>query len=285
LSAVAEALDHVGVAGADLDALAAQWTRLGFTLTPFARHAGPREIGGPVVPYATGNRCVMLREGYVELIAVVDPAAPEQGLGALLARYAGIQILALAVDDAAANLARLRAAGLAIPGVAYLERPVDDAQPDAARARFARLPLPDAPEGRIQLIEHLTPEAIWQERFMGHANRAVALAEVTMAVAVPAETAARLSRLAGRPVVPDSGGFALELPRGRVRVLPPDLGPPGEGGAPCLPWIGGLTLRTDDGNAALRAHLAGTGVSFADESGGVVVGEGETGGVRLRFVG
>ena len=72
------------------------------------------------------------------------------------------------MDDEAANLARLRRAGLAIPGVLHLERPVDDADPDGPRARFARLPLPDAPEGRVQLVRHLTPEAIWQERFMSH---------------------------------------------------------------------------------------------------------------------
>ena len=90
-----------------------------------------------------------------------------------------------------------------------------------ARARFARLPLPDAPEGRVQLVRHLTPEAIWQERFMGHPNRAVALEAAILAVAEPAETAARLSRLAGLPVTPDpAGGFALELGRGLVRILP-----------------------------------------------------------------
>lgn len=281
---VAEALDHVGVAGRDLHALAARWERLGFTLTPLARHSGRRTPDGPVVPFGTGNRCVMLRQGYVELIAIIDPHAFSNTLERFLARYGGIHILALSVTDAAANLARLRRAGFGIEGVAYLERPVDDADPDGPRARFARLPLPDAPEGRIQLIQHLTPEAIWQERFMVHPNGAVALDTVLLAVPDPAEAAARFSRLAGRPVVPDpAGGFALELARGRVRLLAPEaLGQvlPGVA-APCLPFIAGIVLRTADGGAAFRRLAGARGIACAEAPDGIMAMPEETGGAAL----
>ncbi len=249
-------LDHAGLAGPDIGALHAQFTALGFTLTPLARQSGRLRADGPVVPWGTANRCAMLRDGYIELLGIVDATAPANGLDAFLARYAGLHILALRIDDEDAALTRLRRAGLDIPGVLHLERPVDSADPDGPQARFARLPLPDAPEGRIQLIRHLTPEAIWQERFMGHANRAVALDALVMVVANPAETAARLSRLAGRPVVPDpAGGFALTLARGTVRVLPPEALAavlPGVT-APTLPFMAGITVRTDDAAAAARA--------------------------------
>ncbi len=100
---------------------------------------------------------------------------------------------------------------------------MDEADPAGPQARFERIPLPEAPEGTIQLIKHLTREAIWQPRFTAHANAAVALEEVVLAVPDPAETAARFSRLAGLPVVPDpAGGFALPMERGRVRMLPPE---------------------------------------------------------------
>ena len=143
----------------------------------------------------------------------------------------------------------MRAAGIPIQGIAYLERPVDDANPAGPQARFARLILPDAPEGRIFLIRHLTPEAIRQERFLSHPNHAIALAEVTIASAAPAETAARFSRLTGLPVTPDpAGGFALALPRGRVRMLPP-VALPGTT-IPSLPFIAGIAITTDDNNEA-----------------------------------
>ena len=282
----AASLDHVGIAGRDLGAMAAAFERLGFQLTPLARHSGKRTPDGPVVPFGTGNRCIMLREGYIELIAIVDPAAFSNTLDRFLARYAGIHIIALGIDDEAANLDRLRRAGIDIPGVAYLERPVDDADPSGPRARFARLPLPDAPEGRLQLIRHLTPEAIWQERFLAHPNHAVALEEVVIAVEHPAESAARFSRLAGRPVVPDAaGGFALPLPRGTVRLLPPDaLGAAFPGAAvPSLPFIAGLVVRS--GEIAATARLLGErGVPYRALGTDLLVGADQGAGAALRFI-
>jgi len=284
----AVSLDHVGVAGPDLGALAAAYERLGFALTPLARHAGKRTPDGPVEPFGTGNRCIMLRDGYIELIAIVDPSAFGNLIGSALARYAGIHIVALGIDEEQANLDRLRRAGIDIPGVAYLERPVDDADPTGPQARFARLPLPDAPEGRIMLIRHLTPDAIWQERFMSHPNHAVALEEVLVAVAEPAETAARFARLAGRPAVPDlAGGFALPLPRGRVRLLSreglqqalPELQPP------TLPFIAGVTLRSDDGNAAMAALLRARAIRYRPVADGLLVDPSEAGGAALLFSG
>lgn len=248
-------LDHAGIAGPDLARLHAQYEALGFTLTPLARQSGRLVADGPVVPWGTANRCAMLRDGYIELLGIVDSALPPNGLDGFLARYAGLHILALGIDDEDAALARLRRAGLNVPGVMHLVRPVDSAVPDGLQARFARLPLPDAPEGRIQLIRHLTPEAIWQEQFMGHANEAVALDCLILAVPNPADTAARFSRLAGRPVVPDpAGGFLLELDRGTVRVLEAQaLGAvlPGVE-TPALPFMAGMVVRTADGAEAAR---------------------------------
>ena len=256
----ATGLDHVGLVGRDPAALHGAFETLGFTLTPLARQSGRLRADGPIEAWGTANRCAMLRNGYIELLGIVDPSRPANGLDRFLAGYAGMHILALGIDDEAANLERLRRAGIAIPGVLHLERPVDDADPDGPRARFARLPLPDAPEGRVQLIRHLTPEAIWQDRFMTHSNGALGLEEAILAASNPAETASRLSRLAGRPVVPDpAGGFALELTPGRVRIVPPDALAsvlPGLD-VPCLPFMAGLVVRTADQAQAARVLCPG----------------------------
>ena len=269
-------LDHAGLVGPDLADLAAAFEALGFTLTPLARQSGRLRADGPVEPWGTGNRCAMLGHGYIELLSILDPAAPANGLDRFLARYAGLHILALGIDDEDAELARLRAAGLDIPGVLHLHRPVDSADPAGPQARFARLPLPEAPEGRIQLIRHLTPEAIWQPRFMAHRNHAVALETMILAVENPAETAARLSRLAGRPVLPDpAGGFALPLDHGTVRMLPPDALPRVLPGTvpPALPFMAGLVVRTDDGAAAARAlaPLTEDPSGWATQAGGAAI--------------
>ncbi len=135
---VAFELDHVGVGARDLAPLATAYERLGFTLTPTARHRGK----------ATGNRCIMLDHGYIELIALIDPSMPDK-LQAQLDRYAGLHIIALGIEDSDATLDRLRRAGLDIAGITPLERPVDDADPTGLQARFERIPLPDAPEGGL----------------------------------------------------------------------------------------------------------------------------------------
>ena len=290
------ALDHVGIAARDLTPLATAFERLGFTLSPTAQQSGRRTPDGPVEPYGTGNRCAFLRHGYIELIAILDPARFDNGLGAWLSRYAGAHIIALAIGDEAANLERLRRGGLPIPGTAYLERPVE---PSGPVARFARLPLPDAPEGRLQLIRHLTPELVWQDRWMEHANGAVALESVVLAAAEPAETAARLSRLAGLPVRPDPlGGFRLTLPGAAgaagprspamattLRILPPAAVPnlfPGME-APALPSIVGMAVATADRAAAARRVLAGLPVVEAPD--GPMVPPHLAGGAALVFTG
>ena len=243
----AEGLDHVGVVTADLNAAARAWQRLGFALTRMARHAAPA---------GTGNRCAMLGRGYLELLATVDPTRPSATLDRFLARYAGIHIVSLAISDEQAALDRLRRAGFTTD-IAFSERPADPAKPKGALARFARLPLADA-EPRVQLLHHLTPELVWQKRFLRHPNHAVALEAVVMAADPPAVLAARLSRAAGVAVVPDpAGGYALELRQGRVRVLPPEALEkvfPGVA-IPSLPFVAGIEVRTDDGTRAVSRLL------------------------------
>jgi hypothetical protein len=267
----AVALDHIGVVGQDLAALAVQYERLGFTLTPRALTGDGRIV----------NRCVMLRQGYLELLALA-PGGTSATLARMLARHAGAHIIALAADDTASALERLHRAGIDCSGVEQSERSIDAADPTGPRARFAHLPVPEPPEARVNLIRHLTPQLLWQKRFLGHPNHAVALEEVVLAISKPAESAARFSRLAGRPVVPDlAGGYALVLPRGRIRLLPTAaLGAE----PPSVPAIVEVTLRTDDACAAMGSLLSGASMPHDVTDGAVTTQAMSSGGVALRFV-
>ncbi len=244
----ARGIDHVAVVAADLEEAAAAWTRLGFALTPLSPHTQPGLDGAPI-PTGTGNRCAMLRAGYIELLATIDPGRPSATIQRFLAHHPGIHVVSLAVDDAEAALARLARAGFET-AIARSERPTADGP-----ARFARIPLPDQ-DPRLQLIQQLTPELVWREAELHHPNHAIALDAVVFAADVPAELAARLSRAAGRPVMPDPlGGFVLALPEGRLRVLPPEAVAalfPGFA-PPRPPCVAGIVLRTDDANAAVSA--------------------------------
>lgn len=261
------ALDHVGVVGRDLAALADAYRRLGFTLTPLAPAAGGR----------IRNRCVMLRRGYLELMAVA-PGGASATLERFLARHEGAHIIALAIDDIVRAQERFRLIGWPDAAPEQSERPIDAADPDGPRARFTHLPVPEQPEARINLIQHQTPRLVWQPRFLAHANHAVGLDDVTIAVAAPAETAMRFSRLAGRPVVPDpAGGYALDLARGRIRLLP------AERLAVAPPRITAISLCTDDDTAAVRRIVADHAIPHRIDAGVVTVPPEAAGGVSLQF--
>jgi hypothetical protein len=276
----ATTLDHVGIAGRDLGALAAAYAALGFRLTPIAQHHAPGP-DGVVRPIGTGNRCAMLGRGYLELIAVVDPALPSNTLDRFLARYEGLHIVAFGIDDPEAELARLRQGGSAIGGIAWLERPVET--PEGVRmARFARLPSPEAPEGRMQLIRHLTPELLWQPGLLEHPNRAVSLDETILAVADPAEVAGRLGRLVGREPAPAEDGFVLPLGTGRLGIQSaagaarrlPGLA------IPCLPFIAAVVIGTEDGGRAISDIAGAVGRRVP---GGFLVPAEAAGGATLLF--
>jgi hypothetical protein len=242
----AVSLDHIGIVGRDLDALAVVFARLGFTLTPLARHAGGR----------TGNRCVMLHGGYLELISTID-GGTSATLDRFLARYEGAHILAFATPDLDAARARLAKAGINAPAPALTDRLVDDAAPDGPRARFALVTPPDIPEGRMHLVHHLTPEALWQERFMRHANGATELLGVTIQSAEPAETTARLSRITGVAAVPDpDGGYALTPGTTRVRIVPTDAS------APAVPCIRRITIRCDGAAPGITSVTGGLELEY-----------------------
>jgi hypothetical protein len=263
---ISPALDHVGVVTDDLAMLGAMYQRLGFTLTPLSRHADRR----------IGNRCAMLRNSYIELLAVIDPNARSATLERFLARYAGVHLLAFAVADERRALARMHKAGIGQASVSRFARPFDDGDPGGPQAEFVLVQTPEQPEGRINLVRHLTPDVLWREPFTRHQNNAVALEHVWIAVAEPAETAARLSRLVGCVVVPDSlGGFALDLSRGRVRLAPAKDG--------VVPRVARLTLRTSDRNAMMRRLVEERNIAARHDAGAILVDAAAAGGVEIRF--
>jgi hypothetical protein len=262
-------LDHVGIVGRSLDTVATLYEQLGFTLTPRVPTAGGRIV----------NRCAMLGQGYLELMALA-PGGASATLERFLARREGAHIIALSVDDMASTDARLQLAGFESTSVEQSERAVDT-ETNGPLARFVHLPIPELPEARINLIRHVTPELLWQPRFLAHANHAVALAEVTLAIAAPAVTAARFSRLSGCVVVPDpAGGFALGLSRGSVRLLPPDAFPPP---APAPPSIVSVTLHTDDGNAAIAQIMHKISLPHRIDDHCLTVRPDAAGGLALQF--
>ncbi len=203
-------LDHVGVIARDLSAAAARWERLGFTLAPLSRQRGAVPGQAGMQPWATANRCVILRRGYLELIGTVDPAAYNPWTR-FLERFEGVHILALRCADADAAYLRLA------PQAPFLDPPIARERKlsfhgEERTMRFRNIFSRDAecPEGRYIVIEHQTPELLWQEELMAHENGALALDEAFV-VGDDARLGARVKALAAIPQLLTPAQFAARF--------------------------------------------------------------------------
>jgi hypothetical protein len=258
-------LDHVAHFVPDRDAAAALLTRLGFTLTPFSEQSHRTEVGGPLVPAGTGNRCVMLREGYLEFLTPLADTPLAEQLRTSIRRYPGVHLIAYGTSDAQADFDRLQAAGFEPLTPVRLQREAD-AVDGTTTVRFivTRTPPRAMPEGRIQFCGHQTPEGVWQERWLTHANRASALLRVFICVADPVEAAGRFGRYAGIAAEPVTAGegreFIQSTARGALHIIDTAAAHARFGMAPpALPWIAGYELASDD-LAVTRAVIERSGM-------------------------
>ncbi len=216
-------LDHIAVVSNRADALFSSYERLGFVLTPLSMHRGSVKPGEPPVPWGTGNRCAMFRAGYLELLAIIDPTIYCGVFPDLLERYEGLHILAFGCDDARAEEARLARSGMEVLGIITLKRELET--PDGtglARFSLVRLAPELSPEGRLNIIQHHTPELLWQPHQLDHANGAQALVELVACVADPEEAARRYEAVLGTPSRRRGPAYSLDLSDGRFMLVSPD---------------------------------------------------------------
>lgn len=206
-------LDHVSHFVPDLDAAAGTLQALGFTVTPVS---GQQTQDGPA---GTSNVCVMLEKGYLEFLAPTADTANAARLRTAMLRYPGVHLACFGTPAAEDEHARLGWHGFEPQPLVHLERPVEvDGTQASARFKVARAAPDKMPEGRIQFVEHLTPEALWQSRYLAHANGVTRLACVFAVADDTKQVAARWARFAA--LLPQRAGrFAhLETARGHVLI-------------------------------------------------------------------
>ncbi|MBM3373109.1 MAG: VOC family protein [Betaproteobacteria bacterium] len=250
-------LDHIAHFVPHIDDASAALEQAGFTLTPFSAQSHRLEPGGPLVPAGSGNRCVMLREGYLEFLTPTADTPIARQLREAIARYTGVHLIAFGSADAPADHARLDKAGFnPLPTVA-LQRQIGTEQgEETARFSVVRVPPGTMAEGRIQYCQQHTPQWLWQERWIHHANGARGLVAVIVCVADPREAAQRYSRFTGLLARVGADCWRIDSQRGALLFVTPErlhrtLGV----AAPALPWIAGYVLSCDSLNAT-RARLA-----------------------------
>jgi hypothetical protein len=243
-------LDHIAHWVTDIVEAAAAMERLGFTLTLYTEHTNSTAPGEPILPAGSANRCIMLREGYLELLTPTADTAISRELRAGIARYTGVHLIAFNCDDAEAQRTRLMAGGFYQRPVVDLRRITETEDGGSGSLRFTVIrPMPGTmAEGRIQFLTHHTPDLLWQERWMRHANTAERLTDVAICVADPDEAAGRYRRYLGREAERIDGGWLISCDRGRIALLTRtrlEASLPGVK-IPTLPYIAGYGVRCRD---------------------------------------
>lgn len=240
-------IDHVAHFVPHIDAASTALEQAGFTLTPFSAQSHRLEPGGPLVSAGADNRCVMLREGYLEFLTPTGDTPIAQQLRSSIQRYTGLHLIALGTTTPDADHARLAKTGFSpLPPVA-LQREIGTADGNGtARFTVVRVPPGTMAEGRIQFCQQHTPELLWQPRWLEHRNHAHGLVAVILCVADPQEAAQRYARYTGLLAQVCDAQWRIDTRRGALLFVTPDAVEKKSGvTAPTLPWIAGYVLSSD----------------------------------------
>jgi len=218
-------IDHIVIACADPDAAADE----------IGRRVGLEPGGGGRHPrFGTFNRLVWLGDSYLELMGVDDPdLARGRGIGAatvalLEAGQQGFASFAVASDDLAGDVARLRSGGAPYED----PKPGERRRPDGEVVRWMTA-LPDrvGRDGLPFLIEHAYAGAEWgagarlarrraRQPLGGH----VEIVGLELAVADPAAAAKRYRAGLGLAIRQGSGGAVRVAIGSQGIVFVPDSG-------------------------------------------------------------
>jgi catechol 2,3-dioxygenase-like lactoylglutathione lyase family enzyme len=223
---MARGLDHIVHAVRDLDAAAALYRRLGFTVGARNRH-----------PWGTHNHIVQLPGFFIELLTLAEPdKLGNDGFSILFGAYNGdflqigdgLSLLILESSDAAADAATFAKAGISASEVLRFER--EGRRPDRSPVKLGfslAFAQDNAAPKAAPLIHFATcqqhyPENFWNPTFQKHANGVSGIAGVVAVAADPALHWNFMESFVGVKAAAIEGGFAIVTPRGSIEVVTPD---------------------------------------------------------------
>ncbi len=285
---MARGLDHIVHAVRDLDAGAALYRKLGFTVGARNTH-----------PWGTQNHIVQLPGFFVELLGIGDASRipPHEtrdfSFGAFsrefLARHEGLSMLVLEGQGAQADAETFRAAAIGDFAVFDFEREGKRADGTPVKVAFSLAFAQDAraPDIGFFTCQQHYPDNFWNAAFQRHANRVSRIGGAVIVAENPSDHHVFLSAFVGeRELQSSSSGVKVTTPRGDIQVMDPSayrthfgIEPPSIARGACLAAIRFMS----DAIEATKVELGRSQVPHAERMGKLVVGPDVAMGAALVF--
>ena len=224
-----KAINHLVLAGRDLEAMRSHYASLGFTVTPRGQH-----------PFGTANSLIQLHGTYLEPLAVAAPQdVPEHRAGHFsfaafnrdyLKRHEGFSMLVLDTSDARADIEAWRAAGLQTYAPFDFSRTAKmaDGQENQASQEItvsfslAFVRHPAAPWLGLFACQHHSPRYFEQPRYLQHGNGATRVQDVWVVGEAAPGLADFMHIVSGaKPVKEKSAATTLQTRTGTIVLAPP----------------------------------------------------------------
>lgn len=277
-------IDHCFALVNDLDAAAAQYAALGFTLSPRGLHSATK---------GTANYTIMFPQDYFELLGILKPTELNASRRSTLATMGqGLHAIACRVDNAEAAAEALADLGIATQGLGSFSRPVplpDGSEGTAAFSTVSFTP-DDTPLGMVFMCQHKTRDTVWIPELLDHANTACGLGAVLAISEIPEADALRFQRLWAEGSVstedglttiatgPNSAPLILATPA-RMATLYPGL----DLSATTKGAFTALRVKVRD-LEAVKKCLSSAGIDASESASGLAVGPEFAAGVLVEFV-
>lgn len=281
-------LDHLVLCVRDLDAARVSYARLGFTLTPTARH-----------PFGTANSLVQLQGNFLELLAIADRslitpvASGEFAFAAFnerfLAAREGMSMLVFASDDARRDQRDFAAAGLDTytPFDFSREAVLPDGSAATVGFSLAFVTEKRMPDAAFFVCQQHAPQYFWKPEYQDHRNGALAVDEVVMIAPAPAALSGFLAKLQPDGIIGgEDGALTVATSRGAITVLDPAAFaarfPGNPARAVATPHFAAYRVRVDD-LARTETLLRANGVAVRRQGATLQLCAAENFGVILEF--
>lgn len=280
------AIDHLVLCVDDLDRARNFYERLGFTLTPRARH-----------PFGTANHLAQLQGNFIELLAVDDRTRiPLAGPGefsfgafnaAFLERCEGFSMLVFQSENAREDQRTFAAHGLDTYAPFDFSRRalLPDGSAVTVAFSLAFVTHPAMPEVAFFTYQQRAPQYFWKPEYQRHANGAAAIIEVVMAAEDPAGFADFFGRLVDPKALTAEGGcLRIALSGGAITVLDRDRLHPWcpEAEMRPSPAFVGYAVAVRDLDAA-ETILRQSEVPYRKRRGGLQIVPGDAFGTAIEF--